>query len=566
LIERLGIRGLAIVDQAELEFGPGLNVLTGETGAGKSVVLGALSLLAGGRGAARTVREGSDEAVVEGLFRTAASPELEAELERRGLRCDDHELVVHRTLSREGRSRARVGGELVPVGTLAELLRGRLEISSQHDSQSLLAPDVHGRLLDRYGGALPLREQVGALHRRLRELDAERAALAAAAGERARRQDYLAFALREIDEARLDAREIESLRALRSRLAHVERLRGEGGAALARLQGDPSADETRAAADLVAEAARALGALAPLDAEPGRLGERLGGALAELRDVAAELERWLDALDADPARLAEAEERLHTVERLERKYGGSVAEILAQRERLAAELAGSAGADARQGEMESLRARLVAELAEAARALTQARTAAGERLATEVEAALRELAMPHACFGVALPRAPAPEGLPCGPSGSEAPSFVFSANRGEALRPLREIASGGELSRTFLALKQALREEEAGMVLVFDEVDAALGGEAANQVGRQLAALGARHQVLCITHLPQIAACADVHFRVAKRSRGGRTLVRIERLGPEERVEEIARMAGGRAAGDAAREYARALLRQRVSP
>ena len=178
MIESLRIEGLAIVEKLELEFGPGLNVLTGETGAGKSVVLGALSLLAGARSAGRAVREGSDEAVVEGLFRTDACPELEAELLRRGLACDDHELVLHRTLSREGRSRARIGGALVPIGTLAELLRGRLEISSQHDSQSLLSPEVHGQLLDRYGGSLALRGELAALHRRLRELDAEREALA----------------------------------------------------------------------------------------------------------------------------------------------------------------------------------------------------------------------------------------------------------------------------------------------------------------------------------------------------------------------------------------------------
>jgi DNA repair protein RecN (Recombination protein N) len=566
VIESLRIEGLAIVDKVALEFGPGLNVLTGETGAGKSVVLGALSLLAGGRSAGRSVREGCDEAVVEGLFRTTACPELEVELARRGLACEDHELVLHRSLSREGRSRARIGGELVPIGTLAELLRGRLEISSQHDSQSLLSPEVHGQLLDRYGGSLALRGELAALHRRIRELDAEREALAAAASARLQRQDYLTFAVREIDDAQLDPEEIEELRRLRKRLTHVERLRAEGSAALTRLSGDPSAPDARAAADLVAEAARALAALAPLDAAPAALGDRLAANLNELRDVAAELERWLDALDADPARLAAADERLHRVERLERKYGGEVSEVLTQRDRLAAELAGIEGADARLGEMEAARAKLVAELTKKATALSRARMKAGETLAAEVESALRELAMPHASFAVALPRAPAPDGLPCGPGGAEAPAFAFSANRNEPLRPLREIASGGELSRTFLALKQALREEEAGMVIVFDEVDAALGGEAANQVGRQLAALGARHQVLCITHLPQIAACADVHFRVAKRPRGDRTTVRIERLGPEERIEEIARMAGGRAAGDAAREYARALLRGRASP
>jgi len=566
LIESLRIEGLAIVDRVSLEFGPGLNVLTGETGAGKSVVLGALTLLAGGRSAGKAVREGSDEAVVEGLFRTDACPELEAELARRALACEDHELVLHRTLSREGRSRARIGGALVPVGTLGELLRGRLEISSQHDSQSLLSPEVHGQLLDRYGGSLALRRELLEIHRRIRELDQEREALASAASARLQRQDYLSFAVREIDEARLDAHEIAELRTLRKRLTHVEKLRAEGGAALARLSGDPSAPDARAAADLVAEASRALSALAPLDAAPAAQGERLAAVLTEMRDVAAEIERWLDGLDADPARLAEADERLHLVERLERKYGGSVEEVLAQRERVAAELAGIEGADARLGEMDALRAKLVAELTKKAGALSKARAKAGEKLAAEVESALRELAMPHASFAVALPRAPVPDGLPCGPNGYEAPAFAFSANKNEPLRPLREIASGGELSRTFLALKQALREEAEGMVLVFDEVDAALGGEAANQVGRQLAALGARHQVLCITHLPQIAACADVHFRVVKRPRGGRTTVQIERLGPDERVEEIARMAGGRAAGDAAREYARALLRSRVSP
>ena len=566
MIETLRIQDLAIVERAELHFGPGLNVLTGETGAGKSVVLGALSLLAGGRANAKAVRDGSDEAVVEGLFHTRGSPELEAELARRGLPCSDHELVVHRTLSRSGRSRARIGGDLVPVATLEQLFLGRLEISSQHDSQSLLRPEVHGRLLDRYGDALGLRAEVERLSARLRELEAERAALAAAAAERTRRQDYLAFTLREIDEARLDVQEIESLRGLRRRLAHVERLRADGSAALLRLTGDPSEADAGAAADRVAEASRALAALTPLDASVGALATRLGAALVELRDVAAELERWLDGLDADPARLAAADERLHAVERLERKYGGGVEQVLAQRDAVAAELAGLEQADERLGAMDAVRAELIDQLTAAAQKLSAARARAGEGLAGEVEAALRTLAMPHASFAVALPRVAAADGLPCGPGGFEAPAFVFSANPGEALRPLREIASGGELSRTFLALKQALREEEAGMVLVFDEVDAALGGEAANQVGRQLALLGARHQVLCITHLPQIAAWADVHLHVAKRPRGGRTGVRIDRLEGDARVDEIARMAGGKSAGAAAREYARELLRTRSSP
>jgi DNA repair protein RecN (Recombination protein N) len=222
LIETLRIEELAIVDSAELEFGPGLNVLTGETGAGKSIVLGAIALLSGGRASARLVREGADETRVEGVFRTARIPELEALLADRGLAGDDHELVVHRSLSVSGRSRARVSGQLVPVATLAELFDGRLEISSQHDSQSLRRTETHGRLLDRMGGLLPLREAVSGSHRAVRELDAEREALRGAARDRGARREYLEFALREIDEAKLDGAEIEELRRLRGRLAHAE--------------------------------------------------------------------------------------------------------------------------------------------------------------------------------------------------------------------------------------------------------------------------------------------------------------------------------------------------------
>jgi DNA repair protein RecN (Recombination protein N) len=564
LIETLRIEELAIVDEAELSFGPGLNVLTGETGAGKSIVLGALSLLAGGRAAARLVRDGAEETRVEGVFRTERIPELEQALAERELCGDAHELIVHRTLQRGGRSRARVSGQIVPVSTLSELLAGRMEISSQHDSQALRRSDTHGRLLDRTGGLLAQREALARAYRALRELDAERSALREAARERVQRQDYLSFQLAEIDDARLDPEEIRGLRQSRSRLAHAERLRGDGAAALSRLAGDPTGDEG-GAADLLGEARRLLEALAPLDAELGALGERVAGASAEVRDIAGDLERLLDGIEADPARLSEIDERLHRIERLERKYGAEVPEILRMRDAIAEELDGIEGADAREREIDALREKQQTALRAAAKQLSVGRAKAARKLAEEVQAALAELAMPDARFAVELAPAPAEEGFPCGPSGSELPEFVFSANAGEALRPLRHIASGGELSRTFLALKQALREGDAGMVLVFDEVDAGIGGEAADRVGRQLAELAGRHQVLCITHLPQIAAFAERHFRVRKARSGGRTVARIERVAGDERIREIARMAGGDRAGKGTRQYAEELLARRAT-
>ena len=563
MIETLRIHELAIVDEAELEFGPGLNVLTGETGAGKSIVLGALAMLAGGRASSRVVREGASEARAEGVFRTERAPELESLLVERGLEGDAHELVVHRSFAPAGRSRARVSGQIVPVATLAELFEGRLEISSQHDSQALRRGESHGRLLDRTAGLLPRREAVEAGVREIRALDAERHRLQQAARERAQRQDFLGFQLREIDEAKLDPEEIEAMRTSRSRLAHSERLREDGVAALERLAGDANG-ESRGGADLLAEAGRLLAALGAFDGDFGALGERLVGVTAEARDIATELERLLDGLDADPGRLAEIDERLHKVERLERKYGAGVAEVLEHRDAVAEELAGIEGADAREAEIEAERAERVRRLEADARALSKGRRKAAKRLSAEVEEALRELAMPEARFGVDLSEAPREEGLPCGPGGFEMPRFLFSANAGESPRPLHQIASGGELSRTFLALKQALREAESGMVLVFDEVDAGIGGEAADRVGQQLAKLALHHQVLCITHLPQIAAFAERHFRVDKVTRGGRSVARIAAVQGTERIEEIARMAGGDAPGKATLRYARELLDERA--
>ena len=560
MIELLRIEQLALVERLELEFGPGLNVVTGETGAGKSVVLGALGMLAGARSSAEVIREGAEEAVVEAVFRTDGLPDLEAELAERGLAVDDHELVVRRTVTKGGRSRARVGGCLVPVAVLAEIFTGRIEISSQHQSQALLRPEVQSRLLDEFGGLVErctrVRSGVSALGARAEEI----ARLRGDAEERLRREDFLAFQVGEIDDARLDVDEVERISSEHARLVHAERLSSGADGAAARLSGDPSRFDATGATDLVGEVARMVDGLAELDPTLAPLAERLRAAQTDLGDAAAELERYAAGVEADPIRLGWLEERIAQLERLRRKYGATVEEILAFRERVAGELAALGGSDERLHKLESEWEAEFARVAAEAAALGKGRRRAGKKLAAAVEAALAELAMPTARFEVTLHPAESAPGVPCGPNGAEVPEFLFSANAGESARSLRRVASGGELSRVFLALKNVLRRTDTGMVLIFDEVDAAIGGKVADRVGAALGELSADHQVLCITHLPQIAARGQCHFRVAKFEKGGRTRIAVEPLDEKRRVEEIARMAGGEVISEATRRHARSLL------
>jgi DNA repair protein RecN (Recombination protein N) len=520
--------------------------------------------LAGARASAQTVREGCDETVVEAVFETARLPDLEEDLARRGIETEEHELIVRRTVSRAGRSQARLAGQLVPVSTLAEVFAGRLEISSQHDSQALLRPEAQGRLLDRRGGLEPLRARVREGFAALRAMDEDLARLRAESRERARQQDFLAFQVNEIDAARLDAAEIATLRSERSRLVHAGRLQEEGALAVGALVGDPQGADGANVADLLAGVVRRLEGLRELDPDLDDLAVRIAGVRDELGDASLDLERHFSAIEADPSRLAAAEERLHQVERLQRKYGATVEEVLRFRDQAASELARIEGAEEREAEILAERGRRSAVLAGDAKRLAAGRAKAATQLSKAVRTSLRQLAMPRGRFAVALEPVDSPDGIPCGPNGAEAPVFRFSADAEGELRPLRAVVSGGELSRLFLALKECLRESDAGMVLVFDEVDAAIGGRAADRVGRKLAELAGHHQVLCITHLPQIAAFAQTHFRVEKQERGGRTRTCVTRVEGTDRVLEIARMAGGESVGEATLEHARELLASRA--
>ncbi len=567
MIETLRIEEVKIVQQAELEFGPGLNVLTGETGAGKSIILGALALLAGGRGSPDAVRNGAQRGSIEAIFGTESQPDFEAELSERGFEFqaadgdEGHELLVHRTVSLSGRSRARVSGQLVPISTLAELFSGRMEIASQHSSQALLRPENHGLLLDTAGGILPQRESLRACFAEIREIDGELANLRNQQEERERRRDFLAYQLDEIDAVSPTPEEFEQLGHEQKRLGHAEELREDGSAIVALLQGDEMGLESANAIDLLARAAGLAAGLAEIDPALTSQVERLRTLEVEVREIARDVERHGDGIESDPGRLTVIEDRLGQIERLRRKYGREIEAILTSREEFACELASIEGSGKREGELEAERRRLVLQLEKEADRLSEARKKAARKFGRSVQKAVADLDLPDARFEVGLEPAACPANMPCSSLGNESTEFKFSANAGEELSPLRKVASGGELSRIFLAIKNGLRTAGGGMVLVFDEVDAGIGGRAAQRVGRSLAELSRHHQVICITHLPQIAAFADVHFRVEKVEAGERTCATVTRLADSARVDEIARMAGGERVTAATRRHARDLLK-----
>lgn len=566
MIEQLRIRNLALVELAELELDAGLNVLTGETGAGKSLVLNAFSLLAGSRASADAVGSADRIAQVEAILRPGRFPGLDAALAEHDLLAEDDALVVARTVGRDGRGRVQIAGRWVPVATLRELLAGRLEISSQHATQSLRRGGQHTEFLDVYAGTGSERSRVAQLHGDLRRCAAALHGLREAAATRARQRDFLEFQRDEIDAAGIRDGEFAALGAELRRLSHADELLAGSAAVRRALIGDGTG-EAGAALDGVDLALRELGALTAADAKLQQWEGRLVAVREELDDLAREVERYADRLEVDPARLSAVEERLGELEALRRKYGADEAEILAHRAAVAAELDALAGDHDRGRELAAESERLCRELSEAAGRLARRRRRAARSLSREVETALGGLDMPGARFEVTFAAVSADEGLPSGAGGTESAEFRFTANPDTPPKPLQKVASGGELSRVFLALQRAQLDarESGGTVLVFDEVDVGIGGRAIDHVGGLLQELGASHQIVCITHWPQIAAAATRHFRVSKGEVGGRTTTRVERLDEAQRVDELARMAGGARVTSATRRHARDLLRERRS-
>ncbi|MFI9354383.1 DNA repair protein RecN [Streptomyces lydicus] len=566
------IRSLGVIDDAVVELSPGFTAVTGETGAGKTMVVTSLGLLLGGRADPALVRLGAKSAVVEGRISVGPQTPAAVRAEEAGAELDDGALLISRTLSAEGRSRAHVGGRSVPVGLLAELADDLVAVHGQTDQQGLLRPARQRQALDRYAGdavAVPLAKYTAA-HRRLRAVAAELEELTTLARERSQEADLLRFGLDEIAAAEPQPGEDTELAAEAERLGHAEALASAATAAHAALAGNPEDPEGVEATTLVAGAHRALEAVRSHDQDLAALAERLGEIGILMADVAGELASYADGLDADPLRLAAVEERRAALNHLTRKYGPDIAAVLAWAEQSAARLAELDGDDDRIGELTAERDALRAELGDLAQTLTDARTASAERFADAVTAELAELAMPHARVTVEIRQTEVPEDadgivvggrtVAYGPAGADEVELLLAPHPGAPPRPIAKGASGGELSRVMLAVEVVFAGSDPVPTYLFDEVDAGVGGKAAVEVGRRLARLAKSAQVVVVTHLPQVAAFADRQLLVAKTNDGSVTRSGVTVLEGEERVRELSRMLAGQEDSETARAHAEELL------
>ncbi len=565
MLVELHVRDFAIIDEAILRLEPGLNVLTGETGAGKSILVDAVAVLVGGRADVEMIRAGAERAWIEGLFQLDEPTRalLSPILEQHGLLDEGppEELVLSREIRPGGRHAARVNGRLVPLHVLKEIGQFLVDIHGQTEHLSLLRPREQLELLDRYAGAGELRAALAERVARWRTVRREIEQLRQDEREKARRMDLLRFQIEEIEAARLREGEEEALLQERNRLANAEQLAHLADALYRALyEGE---DEAPSALDRLGEAARALQALARIDPVFQPYLEPMEGLMAQVEDLARTVRAYREGIAFNPRRLAQIEERLDLIRRLQRKYGDTIAEILAYAQRARQELETLTHAEERLTALEEEAERLLREIGELGLALSRRRQEAAERLAREVEAQLEELRMAGARFAVALERTPNEDGAYADgarwafdATGLDRVTFLIAPNVGEGLRPLARIASGGETSRLMLALKVALAQADPVPTLIFDEIDQGIGGRVGAVVGEKLWRLARHHQVLCVTHLPQLAGFGDTHFKVEKQVIGARTVARVTRLEGEARVAELAQMLGGtgRAAVQSARE------------
>ena len=550
MITDLFIKNFAIIDNLQVTFLPGFNILTGETGAGKSIIVDAVNLILGGRASADLIRTGADEATVEAIFDLGSHAELRALLDDLGVECDG-ELLIRRIISRSGKNRVFIGGGLSTTAVLADLARRLINIYGQHESQTLLKPENHLMLLDGYAGLLPLRAGFSSLFDEYRGILVAMRRIEEGEQEALKRFDLLAFQSEEIGAAVLVDGEEEELSNERQLLAHTEKLLVTGQESFERLY----AGETSIIGELQRVVA-AVGEIATIDGSLSPVASALNDAALQLEDSAFTLRDYSSRLEADPARLQAVEDRLDLLNRLKRKYAPTIAGILALKEELDRELDELRSRERTRGALDGALKELDEKLAVRGKELTEKRLATAGELKLAMERELAELAMKHAVFEVAFEPLVEPRA-----SGMERAEFLFSPNPGEAPRPLAKIASGGELSRLMLALKQVHPESDVP-TLVFDEVDTGIGGATSSHVGEKLKRVARRQQVLCITHLPQVAAFADHHFRVEKRVEEGRTVTAVTCLEGENRVAELARMLGGVTVTEKTLAHAREMIEE----
>ncbi len=553
MLQFLRIQRLAVIDAVEVEFGPGLNLLTGETGAGKSILIEAVGLLLGGRASGDLVRTGQDSASIEAVFVRGGE-----------------EVMVRREVTAQGRSRAFINGELATAGALKELSTQLIEIHGQHEHHTLLDPSTHLIILDAFGALEHLSAATATAFDLMKASAAELARLGRAAADRNERQELLAFQLGELERATLTSGEDDQLKTTRQVLASAERIKQLCSECYGSLY-----ESDEAVLATLGGIWRRVSELASLEPRFHPYLEAREPIKSQLEDLALFLRGYADGIEASAERLQDIEGRLALLERLKRKYGPTLEDAIVRRDRIRAELDELEGSAERTIEVERRHGEARSAYLAAAQALGSARRAVAADLVRRLEGLLGELAMERTRVELRFGPEPLPEPA-WTPNGTDAAEFHVSPNPGEELRPLARIVSGGELSRIMLAIKTltALHRHgfseadsrpagEAAPGLIFDEIDAGIGGRAADVVGRKLRTLGSAFQVLCITHLPQVAAYADSHFVIDKRVDDGRTVARIVRLDERGRIEELARMLGGEAVTDGLRESAREMLQRR---
>jgi DNA repair protein RecN (Recombination protein N) len=564
MLRELRIKNFAVIDEVGLELNPGLNIITGETGAGKSIILNALGLIAGERGSSEVIRNKEEEATVEALFEGLPA-EIESKLDDGGFHADG-ELVIKRVVNRSGKNRIYLNGSLCPLGLLAEVGSSLVHIYGQHEHHTLLQPDTHLSLLDAFadlaGAVETMRGRYEALVGARKDLNEAQESLE----QRRREKALLESQAEELDRSRLKAGEEEELREAKNILAHSEKL----------YQGCREGDEVlhEGEAALIGRLSKysaRLRELAMIDQQLQPSVDLLESSLAQLQEVAAQLRRYADRVHFDPGALEQVEDRLAEIQRLKRKYNGSLEEILRLHEEIRTSLAGLEQGEEQIAALEKSFAEARKSAWETAEKISLARQRAATKLKREMEKEVKGLGMPETTFEARFitqeekPDAPPffVAGKKLTKRGMDQVEFYFSPNPGEPAKPLAKIASGGELSRLMLALKSLVMTPGVVSTLLFDEVDAGIGGRVAEIVGKKLKQVAARHQVISVTHLPQVAALADAHFVVEKEVEKGRTFTRVKPLSEKNRIDELARMLGGVKITEQARRHAEEMVKNK---
>ena len=537
MLEHLHIRNVALIKESEISFGDGLNILTGETGAGKSMIIDSLQFALGGRAGKDFLRHGEKQAAVEALFSVQSQALTEKLAENGIVPEEDGTLLITRTLSEAGKSVCRINGSTVTVGMLKEIAEDMIDIYGQHEHQSLLNPVKHIRLLDRFCGAGfgEAMEEYKNSRQRLKDLEKQLTILIGDESQREQRMDMLLFQKEEIEAAELQEGEEDALLEQKKRLSSMERLiRLTGESVTLLYDGD---DRAPSACDQLGDALAKLQEAAEYDAALSPLADALADGYAAVEDCVRELKREAEKQEADPEELERIEERLQLFYKLKRKYGGSIETVLEFYEKAVQELEFLSNSSEKAAELSAKKAAEEKRLSALAETLTARRRATAEQVEEQIETALHDMEMKHARFHIQIE-----EKADWGADGKDKVEFLISANAGEPLKPLAKIASGGEMSRVMLALKTVLVDADEIGTFIFDEIDTGVSGRTARRVGEKMRFLGGKRQLLCITHLPQIAAMADNHFLIEKESDAGETVTRVTALDEEGAVREVARL------------------------